>query len=139
MLLLIKQHEIDKSIRAPCLSGEFKVQFLIHSICFAKHFARSEVHSSTSINGKRQKDPLGEHVTLCYKDQSQLDKQVHIAAHGYVTDAKTLGFKFATHRGEKSDLTVKNIKGGVVWPSNDQLWEAPDIGYSHIDEPATKT
>ncbi|PYH87832.1 hypothetical protein BO71DRAFT_340171, partial [Aspergillus ellipticus CBS 707.79] len=38
---------------------------------------RSEIHDTTSINGVHQKDPLGPHVTLCYKDEDQFLRGTH--------------------------------------------------------------
>ena len=91
---------------------------------------RSEVHSTTTINGKRQKDPKGDHVTFSYKTQDHLGLETHVACHGYVKDPGTLEFKEATHAAEKPDSTVKwNNK--PVWPEDEDLWEAPDIGYGH--------
>ncbi|RSL56429.1 hypothetical protein CEP54_008827 [Fusarium duplospermum] len=49
-------------------------------------FIRSEVHDTTTIDGTRQRDPRGLHVTFCYKDQSQTNRGTHVACHGYVTD-----------------------------------------------------
>ncbi|OAQ60945.1 hypothetical protein VFPPC_01984 [Pochonia chlamydosporia 170] len=93
---------------------------------------RSEVHRTTTINGIRQDDPRGLHVTLCYKDQDQLNRDVHVACHGYVTDEVSLEFTEATHAGEKPDSTMKNKKGAVVWPGMADLWAAPEIGYGHL-------
>ncbi|KAH6657690.1 hypothetical protein BKA67DRAFT_532883 [Truncatella angustata] len=61
---------------------------------------RSDIHDTTSINGVRQKDPKGDHVTLCYKDAE------HISAD-----------------------STRRRKGKHLWPSTDQLEEAPEIGY----------
>lgn len=54
-----------------------------------------------------------------------------MASHGYVAGKEDLSLVEATHTGEKSDLT-KRRKGKVVWPSSDQLEEAPEIGYGHF-------
>ncbi|KAM0276624.1 hypothetical protein ACHAQH_006581 [Verticillium albo-atrum] len=59
-------------------------------------FVRSEVHSTTTINGRRQKDPRGDHVTFSYKTQDHLGLETHVACHGYVKDPDTLEFKEAT-------------------------------------------
>ncbi|KAK7428150.1 hypothetical protein QQZ08_005390 [Neonectria magnoliae] len=98
-------------------------------------FIRSEVHDTTTINGVRQRDPRGLHVTFCYKDQNQTNCGTHVACHGYVTDEASLEFTEATHAGEKPDATKKNKKGAVVWPGLEDLWAAPDIGYSHLAKP----
>ncbi|KAK4117130.1 hypothetical protein N656DRAFT_743098 [Canariomyces notabilis] len=94
---------------------------------------RSPVHDTTTINGRRQKDPRGAHVTFSYKTQDQLGRETHIACHGYVTDTETLEFKEATHAEEKPDST-KKVSGKAVWPSEAFLWEAPEIGYGHMSE-----
>ncbi|OBR14884.1 hypothetical protein CH63R_00064 [Colletotrichum higginsianum IMI 349063] len=96
-------------------------------------FIRSEVHLTTTINGVRQQDPKGLHITLCYKDQAQIDSGTHVACHGYVTDKESLQFIEATHAGEKPDSTKKNEKGDVVWPGAERLWAAPEIGYGHLE------
>ncbi|KAJ9256503.1 hypothetical protein DTO207G8_2506 [Paecilomyces variotii] len=92
---------------------------------------RSEVHDTTSINGMHQKDPLGPHVTLCYKDENQLIHGTHVASHGYVTEKETLEFVRATHAGEKADST-KRQKGKEVWPSENELEVVPAVGYVHF-------
>ncbi|KAE8166058.1 hypothetical protein BDV40DRAFT_296870 [Aspergillus tamarii] len=96
-------------------------------------FIRSEVHDTTTINGKHQKDPMGDHVTLCYKDEEQLRKGTHVASHGYVKDWETLEFDHATHHDEKPDSTRKK-RGGAVWPSDNSLAIAPEIGYGHFPD-----
>ncbi|PYI01808.1 hypothetical protein BO78DRAFT_352848 [Aspergillus sclerotiicarbonarius CBS 121057] len=98
---------------------------------------RSVVHATTSINGRRQKDPLGPHVTFCYKDEAQLAKGTHVACHGYVAGGNSLEFVRSTHAGEKADSSKKS-SGGVVWPSEEQLEEAPEIGYGHFPEDEEK-
>ncbi|GAT24199.1 hypothetical protein RIB2604_01800240 [Aspergillus luchuensis] len=67
---------------------------------------RSVAHATTNIMGRPQKDPLGPHVTLCYKDEDQLNK------------------------GEWTP------GGDIVWPPEEELDEAPEIGYGHFPEPA---
>ncbi|POR37539.1 hypothetical protein TPAR_02266 [Tolypocladium paradoxum] len=95
-------------------------------------FIRSDLHATTSINGVRQQDPKGLHVTLCYKDNEQLQKGTHIACHGYVNDEESMSFREATHAGEKPDSTKKKNKNRTaVWPSEDKLYAAPEIGYGH--------
>ncbi|PLN74589.1 hypothetical protein BDW42DRAFT_181986 [Aspergillus taichungensis] len=91
---------------------------------------RSEPHDTTSFQGRRQKDPLGWHVTFCYKDSEQLDKGVHVACHGYVQGKDNLEFVRATHAGEKLDSWKKG-DGNAVWPSEEELEAAPEIGYGH--------
>ncbi|KAK3937193.1 hypothetical protein QBC46DRAFT_17124 [Diplogelasinospora grovesii] len=97
-------------------------------------FIRSDLHATTSINGVRQQDPKGLHVTLCYKGDEQLQKGTHIACHGYVNDEESMSFREATHAGEKPDSTKKKNKNRTaVWPSDDKLYAAEDIGYSHLE------
>ncbi|PYI21632.1 hypothetical protein BO99DRAFT_60249 [Aspergillus violaceofuscus CBS 115571] len=93
---------------------------------------RSEVHDTTSINGIRQKDPLGPHVTLCYKDENQLAHGTHNASHGYVRGKDNLEFLRATHAGEKADTTTKQNGMKIVWPPESELEAIPEIGYGHI-------
>ncbi|KAJ5475335.1 hypothetical protein N7539_008401 [Penicillium diatomitis] len=93
---------------------------------------RSEVHDTTSINGMHQKDPLGPHVTLCYKDKNQLLQGTHVASHGYVRGKDDIGFVRATHTGEKSDSARRQQGKKTVWPSENELEAAPEIGYSHL-------
>ncbi|KAM4064709.1 hypothetical protein HRG_004930 [Hirsutella rhossiliensis] len=92
---------------------------------------RSEVHATTTINGRHQKDPKGDHVTFSYKTQDHLGRETHVAFHGYVKDPGTLEFKEATHAAEKADSTVKGNKK-PAWPQDEDLWEAPDVGYGHM-------
>ncbi|RAL03518.1 uncharacterized protein BO80DRAFT_376556, partial [Aspergillus ibericus CBS 121593] len=94
---------------------------------------RSVVHATTSINGRRQKDPLGWHVTLCYKDETQVATGTHVACHGYVKGKTNLEFVSSTHAGEKPDTWEKS-SGSIVWPSVEELEEAPEIGYGHFPE-----
>ncbi|KAI0556269.1 hypothetical protein F4679DRAFT_578393 [Xylaria curta] len=91
----------------------------------------SEVHNTTTINGRRQKDPRGDHVTFSYKSQDHQGRKTHVACHGYVKDTQTLEFKEATHADEKPDATKKQ-SGKAAWPEKIDLWEAPDIGYGHM-------
>ncbi|RBR11549.1 hypothetical protein FVER53590_13857 [Fusarium verticillioides] len=90
-------------------------------------FVRSEVHFTTTINGRRQKDPLGAHVTFSYKTQDSLGRDTHVSCHGYVKDSETLEYAGSTHVDEKPDSTKKTT-GKPVWPGESQLWEAPEIG-----------
>lgn len=94
---------------------------------------RSEVHFTTTINGRRQKDPLGAHVTFSYKTQDSLGRDTHVSCHGYVKDSETLEYAGSTHVDEKPDSTKKTT-GKPVWPGESQLWEAPEIGYGHLPE-----
>ncbi|KAJ5188448.1 hypothetical protein N7472_007462 [Penicillium cf. griseofulvum] len=92
---------------------------------------RSEVHDTTSINGIRQKDPLGLHVTVCYKDGDQLLRGTHVASHGYVKDEVSVEFVEATHHPEKPDSTKRQRGTKTIWPSEDQLVAVAEIGHGH--------
>ncbi|KHN96028.1 Filamentation induced by cAMP/death on curing-related protein [Metarhizium album ARSEF 1941] len=72
------------------------------------------------------------HVTFCYKDQDQLNRDVHVACHCYVTDEVSLEFIEATEAAGKPDSSMKNEKAAVVWPGMADLWAAPEIGYGHL-------
>ncbi|OJJ45153.1 hypothetical protein ASPZODRAFT_100375 [Penicilliopsis zonata CBS 506.65] len=93
---------------------------------------RSEIHKTTSINGVHQVDPLGYHVTLCFKDDQQLLRGTHVSSHGYVKDQDHLEFIHATHTGEKRDDTKRQRGKKDVWPSEDGLVLASETGYSHL-------
>ncbi|KAK2754781.1 hypothetical protein FQN54_006674 [Arachnomyces sp. PD_36] len=79
---------------------------------------RSDIHNTTSIQGKYQKDPKGLHLTICFKDAEQLANNTHIASHGYVGDQSDNFIHEATHTPEKSDGIKKKKSGLDVWPSN---------------------
>lgn len=74
-------------------------------------------HDTTSINGVHQTDPLGPHVTLCYKDENQLVHGTHVASHGYVRGKDDIGFVCATHTGEKLDSAKRQQGKKTIWPS----------------------
>ncbi|KAK2858449.1 hypothetical protein FQN49_004718 [Arthroderma sp. PD_2] len=76
---------------------------------------RSDIHDTTSILGKYQKDPKGLHLTICFKDAEQLANNTHVASHGYVADKLKTFIREATHTPEKHDGTKKK-NGGDVWP-----------------------
>lgn len=92
---------------------------------------RSNEHSSTSQGGIHKPDPLGWHVTLCFKDDVQLASNTHVASHGYVKGKGDLTFLQATHSGVKPDSHLKS-SGKPVWPSEMELDVAPEIGYGHF-------
>ncbi|KAB8267702.1 hypothetical protein BDV30DRAFT_219586 [Aspergillus minisclerotigenes] len=57
-----------------------------------------------------------------------------MASHGYVKDGASLEFVHATHHNEKPDSTKKRNRQ-AVWPSEENLEIAPEIGYGHfLDE-----
>lgn len=70
-------------------------------------------------------------MTLCYKDEDQLRRGTHVASHGYVKDGISLELTHATHHEEKPDSTMKRNRQ-PVWPSEDNLVAAPEIGYGHF-------
>ncbi|KAG7129493.1 hypothetical protein HYQ46_010110 [Verticillium longisporum] len=43
-----------------------------------------KVCEATKVHEKYQKDPKSPHVTLCYKDESQVQSGKHMASHGYL-------------------------------------------------------
>ncbi|CAI7574126.1 unnamed protein product [Penicillium glandicola] len=94
---------------------------------------RSNEHSSTSQNGFHKPDPLGWHVTLCFKDEIQLANKTHTASHGYVKGKGDLTFTKATHSNPKLDSHLKS-NGKPVWPSEAELDVAPEIGYGHFPD-----
>lgn len=110
------------------ISGQYKQANSATIFCI-----RSEVHDTTSVQGKHQKDPLGWHVTLCYKDEEQMAKGTHIACNGYVKGKDNLEFVQVTHAEEKVDSWEKS-NGKVVWPFEEDLEIAPEIGYGHFPE-----
>lgn len=83
------------------------------------------------MGGKHVKDPNGWHLTFCYKDEKQLENDMHTACHGYVLSNSDYTFVKTTDSGEKPDSTLKT-NGKEVWPASADLDEAPDIGYSHL-------
>ena len=83
------------------------------------------------MNGKYQLDPLGWHVTLNCKNQQQLADGTHVTCHGYCNGKEDLTFRLATFAGEKQDAQT--------WPSNEDLIEAPEIGYGHLGESVEKS
>lgn len=87
------------------------------------------MHDTTKLNGKYQKDPLGAHVTLCYKTEAHLRRGTHVASHGYVKSMADWTYKNATHDPEKLDDTKKR-NGEEIWPVPDLLRELPPIEYS---------
>ncbi|KAL4995611.1 hypothetical protein BDV10DRAFT_128272 [Aspergillus recurvatus] len=93
---------------------------------------RSEIYKTTSINGIHQVDPLGYHVTLCFKDEQQLLRGTHVASHGYVRDQDNLEFIKAPHTPEKPDNTKRQRGTMDVWPPEHDLVSAAETGYSHL-------
>lgn len=93
--------------------------------------SRSGVHETTKIHGKYQKDPDGPHVTLCYKDESLVERRQHVTSHCYVKSMTDLGFQRATHDKKKDDSVTKPNKKSFIWPDYGELEEITQIAYNH--------
>lgn len=97
---------------------------------------RSGLHNTTTRMGKHVIDPQGWHGTFAFKTEGQLEREYHVASHGYTNGKQEYTLTKATHTPEKAD----GIKRGgpksrkVVWPDEESLEEYTDspIGYSHI-------
>ena len=98
---------------------------------------RSDVHETTTMDGKRVKDPKGWHGTFAYKDNVQMDREFHVASHGYTDGKENFTLTESTHTPEKSDSTPRGGKksGKVVWPVGklEEYVNSP-IAYSHLPE-----
>ncbi|EDP50770.1 hypothetical protein KXV70_001074 [Aspergillus fumigatus] len=92
---------------------------------------RSGSHNTTTINGTHQEDPNGWHLTFCYKDSTQLANGCHTACHGYTPGKDVWELVKSTHAGVKSDSVLKR-NGKPVWPAENELEVAPEIGYGHL-------
>ncbi|KAK2801135.1 hypothetical protein FQN50_007864 [Emmonsiellopsis sp. PD_5] len=44
---------------------------------------RSDVHDTTTVEGRHAKDPKGWHCTFAFKADDQAEKEFHVASHGY--------------------------------------------------------
>ncbi|RAK95375.1 uncharacterized protein BO80DRAFT_264104 [Aspergillus ibericus CBS 121593] len=97
---------------------------------------RADLHETTTIEGKRVKDPKGWHGTFAFKTDDQVQREFHVASHGYTNGKENFVLTDATHDPEKSDKVPRGGKnsGKIVWPSEDALDEYVDspIGYSHL-------
>ncbi|EEQ87678.1 uncharacterized protein BDCG_02798 [Blastomyces dermatitidis ER-3] len=84
------------------------------------------------------KDPKGWHGTFAFKADDQVEREFHVASHGYTNDKEDFVLNEATHTPEKEDKTPRGGRGSgkVVWPAEDLLEEYVDspIGYSHLPE-----
>ncbi|KAL4934186.1 uncharacterized protein BDV17DRAFT_248553 [Aspergillus undulatus] len=97
---------------------------------------RSDMHNTTTNNGRHVVDPKGWHGTFAFKGSDQLLREYHVASHGYTDGKEDFALKEATHTSEKADSTRR---GGprsdkIVWPAEELLEEYKDspIGYSHL-------
>nr|KMM72271.1 hypothetical protein CPAG_08568 [Coccidioides posadasii RMSCC 3488] len=99
---------------------------------------RSDVHDTTTVAGKHVKDTKGWHGTFAFKDDNQVEREFHVASHGYTNSKEDFSLKEATHTPEKEDSTSRGGAGSgkVVWPAEHLLEEYVDspIGYSHLPE-----
>jgi len=92
-------------------------------------FCSGNIHRTTSVNGKYVPDPKGDHVTICFKDEKQVQDGTHVASHGYVTNVADNFLREATHSEPKLDGTIKK-NGKEVWPAS--LKEICEVGFSHL-------
>ncbi|KAK9238401.1 hypothetical protein V1525DRAFT_387647 [Lipomyces kononenkoae] len=113
-------------------SGESQHSQILRNVSISE----SLEHPTTSREGRHERDPLGWHVTLCFKDEAHLSSGTHIASHGYVKGRGDLTFVQATHAGEKPDSHLR-IRGKPVWPSEEELEVAPEIAYGHFPIPGS--
>ncbi|KID82827.1 hypothetical protein MAJ_11338, partial [Metarhizium majus ARSEF 297] len=96
--------------------------------------SRSGIHNTTKVGGKYQKDPKGPHVTLCYKDEGQVQGGTHVASHGYVRSMTDWTYLSASHHSEKHDSVKRPNGKDHVWPSSEDLREITSIAYNHLAE-----
>ncbi|KAK2763985.1 hypothetical protein FQN54_009604 [Arachnomyces sp. PD_36] len=97
---------------------------------------RSGIHGTTTVDGKpHQKDPKGDHLTICFKDSEMLAKGTHVASHGYVDLRTSSNIREATHSPEKPDATKKR-GGREVWPTAEALPLETELAFGHVPEEA---
>ncbi|PYH81544.1 hypothetical protein BO82DRAFT_383629 [Aspergillus uvarum CBS 121591] len=101
--------------------------------------SRSELHKTTSMEGKRVENPRGWHGTFAFKNNDQVERSFHVASYGYTNGKEDFILKEATHTPEKRDGTPRGGKGSgkVVWPpEKEKLEDYVDstIAYSHLPE-----
>lgn len=73
------------------------------------------------------------------KDSVQMDREFHVASHGYTDGKENFTLTESTHAPEKSDSTPRGGKksGKVVWPVKEGVLEEyvnSPIAYSHLPE-----
>ncbi|EFE38191.1 hypothetical protein TRV_07156 [Trichophyton verrucosum HKI 0517] len=99
---------------------------------------RSDIHDTTTIEGKHVKDPKGWHGTFAFKNGNHVQQEFHVASHGYTNGKRDFVLKEATHASPKPDNTPRGAKdsGKVVWPQEHHLEEYVDspIAYSHLPQ-----
>lgn len=69
--------------------------------------ASSDLHGTTSIKGRRIKDPKGWHGTFAFKSEDQLLRQYHVASHWYTNSKEEYILQEAMHTPEKADDTPR--------------------------------
>ncbi|KAK2805334.1 hypothetical protein FQN50_006235 [Emmonsiellopsis sp. PD_5] len=95
---------------------------------------RSGIHPTTTIDGKYQKDPKGDHLTLCFKDEEMLAKGTHVASHGYVDSKADWNIREARHSPEKPDSTAMKRNGRPVWPSGEAFAYEIEVAFGHVPD-----
>lgn len=93
----------------------------------------SGIHPTTWINGEYRKDPKGNHLTVCFKDEDMLARGTHVASHGYLTNKTDNHIREATHMDEKPDSTVLRRSGNAVWPAGSIFYEL-EVAYGHLPD-----
>ncbi|WQF81933.1 hypothetical protein CDEST_06947 [Colletotrichum destructivum] len=103
------------------------------ALAYATALDRADIHDTTTLNGRRVKDPNGWHGTFAFKDNDQVHREFHVATHGYTNGKEDFTLKGASHSSEKKDSSMRR-GGKVVWPEEDELEEYEDspIAYSHL-------
>ncbi|PGG95063.1 hypothetical protein AJ79_10288 [Helicocarpus griseus UAMH5409] len=95
---------------------------------------RSGIHPTTTIDGKFQKDPKGDHLTLCFKDEAMLAKGTHVASHGYVHSKADWNIREACHSSEKLDSTIMKRNGRPVWPPGEAIQYEIEVAFGHVPD-----
>ena len=70
-------------------------------------------------------------MTLCFKDAIMLERDTHIASHGYVDSKFDKSIREASHTPEKPDSTKKKMDE-VVWPKNAKFAHELEVAFGHI-------
>ncbi|KAF2446082.1 hypothetical protein P171DRAFT_453601 [Karstenula rhodostoma CBS 690.94] len=102
-----------------------------HNLYPKQILIRGPGHATTTIGGKLQPDPNGNHFTFCYKSEQQVQTQTHIACHGYTPGPADYTLTKATFAAEKLDSIPKKRNNKPVWPAETDLDVGLEIGYQH--------
>ena len=89
----------------------------------------SGIHDTTMISGRVRKDPKGLHLTLRFKDATQLMTGTHATCHAYVKNKRDNMVEDVSHSEQKPDET-KKAGGDPVWP-NSFVFQI-DVAYGHV-------